>query len=547
MGGLAVKVSDIDDQLHVVTITPAGLIFLAERGHFSEVSDDDIRDKSNVDIFAKCLVILQVTWIAVQTISRKATGYPLSPLKIHTLVHVACASFMYILWFQKPLDVQAPVIFSKAGFQDWIALMLMQSPRIGTTWYSQMDPPKDFTPNDRSPRSEASFLMFDHAGLAWRDERCSSCGWYLDPNPTAKGRVAENGVLHDIPQTCDSCVDVSKWPQQARTSAAGTLSSQITLPPSAVIRCRPPPGVRSVYHLRSGELIPEGIGLLPLKTWASYHDNYVPRPWVFTLLKSRPPELVLPAQVSRAVRQRLPSIYPQPYYWHEIKLSLSEKDHRRWKLAGAAFSKGIGIDPGFERYRALDLNCRLWGFLGPPTLVFLVRCCPNLSWNFQSILRLVLTQPPTLLLTLWLLTSLYGGIHLALWNFDFSTLAKTFLWRMSTATLGSVPGLLLFVGLLFIAYIMYDKSKILDRGRRRSCLPEWHRVVFPGCCISIGHCLDMFCFVVGWMIALAVVSGLPLYIFARIFVVVESFVSLRHVPIGVYEGGLGWSKYIPHL
>lgn len=37
-----------------------------------------------------------------------------------------------------------------------------------------------------------------------------------------------------------------------------------------------------------------------------------------------------------------------------------------------------------------------------------------------------------------------------------------------------------------------------------------------------------------------------LYPFGRVFIVVESFISLRHVPVGVYEG-VGWAQYIPHL
>ena len=184
MGGLAVDVNDIDDQLHSVTLTPAGLKLLAERGHFIEVSDGDIRDKSKADIFAKCLVILQVTWISLQTISRKATGYPLSPLEIHTLVHAACASVMYILWFHKPLDVQAPTIVSNVGFEDLTALMLTQTPRFGTTWYSHFDPPKDFKPSQKGPRSEASFLLFDFSALSRRDEGCPSCREHFAPSTT---------------------------------------------------------------------------------------------------------------------------------------------------------------------------------------------------------------------------------------------------------------------------------------------------------------------------------------------------------------------------
>lgn len=41
-------------------------------------------------------------------------------------------------------------------------------------------------------------------------------------------------------------------------------------------------------------------------------------------------------------------------------------------------------------------------------------------------------------------------------------------------------------------------------------------------------------------------AGTLLYIFSRLYIVVESFVSLRRVPIGVYET-VTWAQYIPHF
>lgn len=50
-----------------------------------------------------------------------------------------------------------------------------------------------------------------------------------------------------------------------------------------------------------------------------------------------------------------------------------------------------------------------------------------------------------------------------------------------------------------------------------------------------------------WLLAsISLVMIGCLYIFSRVFIIVESFISLRHVPVGVYEE-VGWSKYIPHL
>lgn len=117
MGGLAVDVSDIHDHLQRVTLTPAGIIFLAEQGHFFDISDEDIRDKSKTDYLGKGLVILQVTYMFLQCVSRKVAGFPLAPLEVHTLIHAGCALVMYSLWFYKPFDVRAPTIYHPRTFR----------------------------------------------------------------------------------------------------------------------------------------------------------------------------------------------------------------------------------------------------------------------------------------------------------------------------------------------------------------------------------------------------------------------------------------------
>lgn len=49
-----------------------------------------------------------------------------------------------------------------------------------------------------------------------------------------------------------------------------------------------------------------------------------------------------------------------------------------------------------------------------------------------------------------------------------------------------------------------------------------------------------------WVDSLVLAVGLDAYAFAHIFLVNESFVSLRHVPIGVYTA-VPWANYIPHF
>jgi hypothetical protein len=100
MGGLVVDVSDMHHRLKFLTLSPEVMLDLAKQGHFFAMSERAIKDKSKADVLAKGLVCFQVTWLLVQCIARKASGYPISLLELHTFVHVICALMMYALWFK---------------------------------------------------------------------------------------------------------------------------------------------------------------------------------------------------------------------------------------------------------------------------------------------------------------------------------------------------------------------------------------------------------------------------------------------------------------
>ena len=99
MGGFVTDIRHMHNKLSRITLNSAGVIALARNGQFLETSNDTIKDKSKADVLAKCLVIAQVSWLVVNCIGRKISGYQLALLELHTLVHVACALIMYALWF----------------------------------------------------------------------------------------------------------------------------------------------------------------------------------------------------------------------------------------------------------------------------------------------------------------------------------------------------------------------------------------------------------------------------------------------------------------
>lgn len=83
-----------------VSISPRGLIRLAEKDHWLYISRKRIDDKSKADYIQKALVLTQILWMVTQCVTRYVNDLPLTLLEIHTVVHVICAVFLYACWFQ---------------------------------------------------------------------------------------------------------------------------------------------------------------------------------------------------------------------------------------------------------------------------------------------------------------------------------------------------------------------------------------------------------------------------------------------------------------
>jgi hypothetical protein len=165
----------------------------------------------------------------------------------------------------------------------------------------------------------------------------------------------------------------------------------------------------------------------------------------------------------------------------------------------------------------------------------------ELSWHF--------------ILALILVTAAYGGIHLAAWQFEFATVTEKWLWRSSCLYIASFAGLAILVG------VMTGKLYFGPRWgyKNEESLLRWphfvpthdheqdvlHRIfrkwvkptVYQMWLVQMGFILIRAC--------VLVLGGL-VYVFARIFLVIEFFISLRHVPIGLYAA-VPWSNFIPHI
>ncbi|KAG4433820.1 hypothetical protein IFR05_010702 [Cadophora sp. M221] len=128
-----------------------------------------------------------------------------------------------------------------------------------------------------------------------------------------------------------------------------------------------------------------------------------------------------------------------------------------------------------------------------------------------------------LFMTFIIILSGYGGIHLAAMHSTFPTPIESTLWNSSCYILLGTTRIAAF----FIACVAF--ANFLQSSHQYTFLP-WLYIIF----------LVLYMCGVGLLMLL--------YFSARIFIVVESFISLRHMPAEVYKTpALGLTSYIPHI
>ena len=114
----------------------------------------------------------------------------------------------------------------------------------------------------------------------------------------------------------------------------------------------------------------------------------------------------------------------------------------------------------------------------------------------------------------------YGGVHLSAWNSHFPTKIEMWLWRASALLLAGTTPLVFAFAIPGILYLIINE---------------------------ISKTLGKLCRFVFWVLMCILGPAVfAAYVFARFFLVVESFISLRSVPIGVYSA-VPWSSYVPHI
>ncbi|KAF2873012.1 hypothetical protein BDV95DRAFT_568538 [Massariosphaeria phaeospora] len=147
MGGFAIDVEG--NQLRYLaskrhkqfTVTSGGFQWLAEWGLDSvpNLSEAYILDKSKASGLAKTLVCLQASWFCLQCTVRLNQKLTISLLELNTFAHALCTLIIYILWWNKPLDIEAPNFLTSKATSAYLLVLSMRDDNF--SWKSQKAEP----------------------------------------------------------------------------------------------------------------------------------------------------------------------------------------------------------------------------------------------------------------------------------------------------------------------------------------------------------------------------------------------------------------------
>jgi hypothetical protein len=130
--------------------------------------------------------------------------------------------------------------------------------------------------------------------------------------------------------------------------------------------------------------------------------------------------------------------------------------------------------------------------------------------------------------TLWifffLFSTLYGGLHLLAWDAPFSNKTERLLWRMSALVVTSAYSGL-FAGSIFTLLVLLSRFPSAVKGGR------WKRWVKTA---------------IEYFTTLILFAGVAGYVLARLYLFVECFINLAHLPDDVFKEAQ-WIDHFPHF
>ncbi|KAJ4258825.1 hypothetical protein NW762_007912 [Fusarium torreyae] len=480
MGGIVLDVSDLHDEYALLTLTPEGLLYLAKKRHFIDVSDLTIKNKSRADAFAKIVVIFQVIWMVLENCSRLDVGLTVTIIEGHTLIHVVTALAMYILWFKKPLNVCDPTVVNPVAFENHIALMLMRCTRLGGKASASKER-QSHRQKDLPIRYQLMIAVLRLIGVRELAQDFEDKYFKLKRLTMRGSDTSESTYLMNyLARVKEVKTEETKRVLQRRgENPRSTSPDAVTALPETNYQGPEAPKITSDDAT--------GLRIHNSQLYDQSRGDATPFRYIHL------PEGQESIGPIRSGQHLTCGIGPVFFRDNAIAIDLSTKMVRRWEQAANVIKdEHVGIsEPAYYFVDGQLSNLPLPGGQG----------IKSLSTGDMLILVLVF----------FVLCAGYGGVHCLAWNADFATQAERNLWRIACVDL-VMAGVLYFILLAFFLAAEDNSAHAVA-----------HVIIVT---LGMGH--------------------FAIYIGARIFLVVEAFVSVRHLREEAYET-VGWVSWIPHI
>ncbi|KAK1749721.1 hypothetical protein QBC47DRAFT_311459, partial [Echria macrotheca] len=496
MGGFAVdtrnggerEYMDGSPRLH---LTANGIALLAELGALPAVSAELIRDKSKANRVTKLLVVIQTVWLVVECVARAASRLPLTLLELNTIAHVACAFVAYVLWWNKPLDVEQPVVLACGkGRRPLVAAMCMFSRRNPPDGHDTLRPEihdiLHFVPH------QAGEKVMDLAGTLRIARYRNTPGRFVTTPSSLPGPEPMTVVIDDDIGAFRVATERGDDTQGPPKTAITLYSGDVLLPLGFA------PNIAST--------ISEDLR----QTRYPSHSTSLPR-WEADATY----DLDHQATLRPAVRMHVDMTTVTR--WTLACESLREHE-AAWSNYRTVVSQAAVCDD--EWYAVYKYRTEL-----PGQADFVAATVPN--WPGRHLM------PSRHGAFFALCVLLYGGVHATAWNEYFPSEIEACLWHVSSIYVAAS-------GLLWLALkatqigLAWFRESYLSKKQRASPLSWLNYFVTP-----LGTVLVLIP-----MYVIAATSCL--YVCARIYLVVEAFISLRDVSPDVYLTP-EWTRYLVHF
>ncbi|KAG6909621.1 hypothetical protein DXG01_016403 [Tephrocybe rancida] len=501
MGGF--EVCESDDTSTASRLDPASLTPYLEK-HQITITEDEIMDKSKGDLLSKSLVLLQVSWFILQFLARAIQRLAITELELVTVAFAILNFMTYFFWWNKPLDVQYPVmvkISSQPTDGDKVEVHVMDPstpPMISIVEHITGQTEVHIPSGEGNPNtSEYDHITAQNNLLA------------TSPLPPLTPTIgAEASPQADTDN--DLCLRVNALHRQ--TTRPTIENENITLAGDVDGPDIHPPSPPTAYCLA-----PPSGDAVNVDNPDVNHDLIL-LPHIPTLHPSDDTQ-----DLSMTISCQVTPLAPLPSYWRR-----QGTYHKYAKFTHTVLSNTYDF--------LIDCLVGFGVWIVEAAAIFESK--PDA--DFQAYASGVLTKEERLAMEgLTCVTAvIFGATHCLAWRFDFPTKAEGWIWRASSIIIAVAPTTLSLV--LLRNRDSGDNDDNLQRlsSRQDRAKTRVLKLLFE----TLRSCSKILITLSAGVILFLT----ALYPFARLLLLVEMFVLLRSPNPGIYTP-VNWVSYIPHI